>query len=119
MSTLLCVGLRTVAIAVALFALGCDQSSENAPAEGSCQAMVDELLDVEECEAGLGLRDVDPNVEISARCAAEFLGLEEPPSDSQSGEAYQVAYQALCDIHGNGDGITGYCDTAATLGCEG
>lgn len=112
------VELKLPAIALVVLSLiGCDQSVENAPEEGSCQAMVNELLDAEECEAALGLRDPDPDVRIAANCASEVLGLDDPPDEGLGGEANQVAYQALCDIHGNT--AVGYCDTSAQLGCEG
>ena len=108
---------RIAALALALLvAVGCD-SDDDAPAAGSCQAHAAELVEIEECQAGLGLRDVEPNVDVSARCAAEALGLDDPPEGVVEGEAYQVTYKALCDLHGNT--AADYCEISRQLGCEG
>ena len=103
-------------LALLTAASGCD--GDEAPAEGSCQMLAAELQEIEDCGIVLGLADGLPeSTDGSARCAAEVLGLEDPPEDRVEGLAYQVAYQALCDIHG--DDMPQYCEISATLGCEG
>lgn len=109
---------RFAALALAvLVTAGCDTDDEGAaPAEGSCQALVDEVIEIDECNLPLGkVNDLDPSPDESAACAAEVFSLPEPPSATIEGEAYEVAYAALCELHGNT--AAGFCDISETLGC--
>ncbi len=109
---------RTAALTIALLTVagGCESSED--PADGSCQALAEEVQDVEDCWITLGITNGTADTPLNAaRCTATALGLESPPADEVSGLAYQVAYQALCDIHG--DEMPQYCEVSETLGCEG
>jgi hypothetical protein len=110
--------LILVALAVAL--LGCD--SDPAPLAGSCQANVEILLGTPGYEHGchipMGLVGGEPpNAEVTARCAAILLDLEPPHETLVTGAAYEVAYAALCELHG--DTAASFCEISSSLGCKG
>lgn len=106
-------------LGLALIALlsGCDEEEAQA-AEGSCQALVSETLAVDYCNNPLGLNGFpDEGPDAVAGCAVELFDIEPPEEDSIKGLAYQVAYRALCDLHG--DEMPQYCEISSSLGCEG
>lgn len=73
--------------------------------------MASELLDVVECKTTAD----SFTVKEVAQCAAATFDLDDlPPEPMVSGEAYQVAYAAMCDYKG-----AQYCDISAELGCDG
>lgn len=113
---------RIAALAIALLAaVGCDsEDGDAAPAEGSCQALVDELWMNEDLAAGVRMREsagFEPyNVALGVH---EQLGAPEPPEQPMvSRLAYQVAFDALCSHYGP-DAAADDCGSAQTLGCEG
>jgi hypothetical protein len=116
---------RLAALAFALLAaVGCDSGDGGgdegeAPAEGSCQALVDELWDNEDLAATVENYDqLGFGPDAVARGVHTQLGAPEPPPEPEiSGLAYAVAYFAFCEEHGNTS--AGFCDISDTLGCEG
>ena len=92
---------------------GCD-ASEEPPTPGSCQALAQELPEIEECQAGLGLLNpnLGPYIRGSAICAAENFGLEAPHPCQE--EVKQCGYEG-CDACFDRDP----CGQAAVLKCAG
>lgn len=111
---------RIAALAIAILSItGCDSGgdADAAPADGSCQALVDDLVEIDDCAATL--RDFDAR--SLAQCAAGGLGLPDPPPEPMvSGEAFQVAYAARCRFQDQAWMPSPQdCDISETLGCEG
>ena len=113
---------RIAALAIAfLAAVGCDsENGDAAPAEGSCQALVDEVWMNEDLDATVrNLENFGFEPRDLANAIHEQLSVPEPPEPPMvEGLAYQVAYRALCEEYG-ADAAAGYCDVSQTLGCEG
>jgi hypothetical protein len=59
------------------------------------------------------------DVQDLAFCVALELAVPPPPAGSIQGEAYQIAYQILCETYGDVDGGALYCSVSEILGCEG
>ncbi len=80
--------------------------------------MVDEVLEIDDCNLSLGkVSELEGDPDESAACAADVFELEAPPENMIDGPAYQVAYAALCELHGNT--AADFCAISETLGCEG